>query len=339
MPGSDDEEGSSFRQRHIRYFKSCLVDLPEPYIGLETSRITAIYFAVVALDMLGALHEVDREAVVAYVYSLQIASGGGRSAGFIGSGYLGFPFCEHAPCRDGGHLAMSYTAIVVLKTLGDDLSRLRRGDLLSDMKKLQVENGSFSATRSGSESDMRFLYCACAISTLLGDWSAVDKDLAVGYIRACTTYEGGVSLVPGSEAQGGSTYCAIASLRLMGRLRTVPEDSSSIDTKTIDGIKEWCLLRQRKSGFCGRTNKESDTCYSFWNGASLAMLDSFHLSNVETTRAFVDDCESHFSGGFSKVPTYPPDILHSFYSLCWMSIAALEGVKSFNCALGICERC
>lgn len=65
------------------------------------------------------------------------------------------------------------------------------------MKKLQVENGSFSATRSGSESDMRFLYCACAISTLLGDWSAVDKDLAVGYIRACTTYEGGVSLVPG----------------------------------------------------------------------------------------------------------------------------------------------
>ena len=62
-------------------------------------RYAQIYFAVVALDMLGALHEVDRETVIAYVYSLQIASGAGRSAGFIGSGYLGFPFCEHAPCH------------------------------------------------------------------------------------------------------------------------------------------------------------------------------------------------------------------------------------------------
>lgn len=33
---------------------------------------------------------------------------------------------------------------------------------------------------------MRFVYCACAISALLGgDWRAVRKDRVVQYIRAC----------------------------------------------------------------------------------------------------------------------------------------------------------
>jgi geranylgeranyl transferase type-1 subunit beta len=62
----------------------------------------------------------------------------------------------------------------------------------------QCADGSFSATRSGSESDMRFLYCACAISHMLGDWSGVDKLKAKAYIDVCTTYEGGIALVPGT---------------------------------------------------------------------------------------------------------------------------------------------
>ena len=32
---------------------------------------------------------------------------------------------------------------------------------------------------------MRFLYCACAISALLDDWSGVDVDLALAYIDSC----------------------------------------------------------------------------------------------------------------------------------------------------------
>lgn len=32
------------------------------------------------------------------------------------------------------------------------------------------------------EADMRFLYCACAISYILDDWSGVDVDRAVNYI-------------------------------------------------------------------------------------------------------------------------------------------------------------
>jgi len=44
---------------------------------------------------------------------------------------------------------------------------------------------SFSALASGSESDLRFVFCAAAISSLLNDWSGVDIDRATNYILSC----------------------------------------------------------------------------------------------------------------------------------------------------------
>ena len=45
---------------------------------------------------------------------------------------------------------------------------------------------------------------------------------------------------PELEAHGGSTYCAVAALVLMGRFKEVGEDKSR-------GLKRWCISRQ--SGF------------------------------------------------------------------------------------------
>ena len=123
---------------------------------------------------------------------------------------------------------MTYTALSVLKTLGDDLGRLYKRDILEglftillnmarrllcfdlyslwnsvsiclclDMWTLQQPNGSFSASRNGNESDMRFLYCACAISHIVDDWSGINIESAVRYVLSCVTYEGGISLTPG----------------------------------------------------------------------------------------------------------------------------------------------
>jgi len=66
------------------------------------------------------------------------------------------------------------------------------------MQYLQEPNGSFRASIDGNESDTRFLFCACAISAHLNDWSGVDIPKAVGFILSCFTYEGGFSLNPGS---------------------------------------------------------------------------------------------------------------------------------------------
>ena len=73
---------------------------------------------------------------------------------------------------------------------------------------------------------------------------------------------------------GGSTFCAVASLVLMGRLH------SDLSTTQVQRLGRWCLLRQQ-NGFQGRPNKPVDTCYSFWVGATLQVwsgIDSFKMS-------------------------------------------------------------
>jgi hypothetical protein len=48
---------------------------------------------------------------------------------------------------------------------------------------------------------VRFVYCACAVSALLNDWSGVNRNSCLQYILSCVTYEGGLSLVPGTVQQ------------------------------------------------------------------------------------------------------------------------------------------
>lgn len=312
------------RDAHTRYFKSMLLNvLPSAYQEVDSSRMTVLYFSLVGLDILGVVDELDcKESIIEFIYSLQIdptaAAGGsvdiGRS-GFIGGSFLNTHLCAAcspvstsqycSPTTDSiadrisrmnitesceladfhqGHLAMTYTSLVSLITLGDDLRRVNRVAIIAGdsstsimphamvmvetlvpagLKLLQTSNGSFQATLADtSDHDVRFLFCACAISAALDDWSGVDKDKAVAFIRSCITYEGGIALLPGTvvllngnvlygstkfiddacvlvvgaEAQGGASYCAIASLSLMNRL-----DALSASERSC--LSRWCEAR------------------------------------------------------------------------------------------------
>lgn len=97
------------------------------------------------------------------------------------------------------------------------------------------------------------------------------------------------------------------------------------------------MRRQNTFGICGRVGKESDTCYSYWIGATLQLLGAFDYSNISTTKDFIETCESDMFGGFSKVPHAFPDILHSFYSVAWSSLAKQGGIRPFDCSLAICQ--
>lgn len=44
---------------------------------------------------------------------------------------------------------------------------------------------SFSCVRYGSEEDMRFVFCACAISHILDDWSGIDGAAMSRFINSC----------------------------------------------------------------------------------------------------------------------------------------------------------
>jgi len=234
---------------------------------------------------------------------------------------------------------MTYTALATLVTLGEDVTSLNTKEMIDNLRCCQQSDGSFSPIpMEGCETDVRYIYCAVAISSMLNDYSGINIDKAIEFIRKCLTYEGGFGLVPGAEAQGGATYCSLASLSLLNRLDTL----STFDN---NNIINWCLNRQAH-GYQGRTNKEPDSCYSFWVGGSLAILNSFHLTDIDDVSPFVlDQCQAiKYGGGFSKHPDSYPDVLHSFYSIAWLSLASnfiedpeLKPVKRLNARLGTSE--
>jgi len=181
---------------------------------------------------------------------------------------------------------------------------------------------------------MRFLYCACSISYMLNDWSGVDQDRAVSYIRACRSFDGALALLPGNEGHGGSTFCGIASLVLMQRCDDVLDDTWRNE------LIHWCVNRQ-VGGLQGRPNKNEDTCYSYWIGGTLRLLGAFDLMDHEALRGFVMQCQTRM-GGFSKLIGAFPDVLHAYYSLAYLSLSQdhvetnpEDTLKELNCTLGI----
>jgi len=65
---------------------------------------------------------------------------------------------------------------------GDDFSKVNKKAILRATKSLQRQDGSFAPVAGGSENDMRFVYCAACICTMLDDWSGMDVEKATQYI-------------------------------------------------------------------------------------------------------------------------------------------------------------
>ena len=84
---------------------------------------------------------------------------------------------------DNSHVTMVYTALACLLILGDDLSRVNKMAVLSGVRRLQLDDGSFTATLEGAENDMRFVFCASCVCYMLNDWSGMDIHKTVDYIK------------------------------------------------------------------------------------------------------------------------------------------------------------
>ena len=94
------------------------------------------------------------------------------------------------------------------------------------------------------------------------------------------------------EGHGGTTYCGVASLALMGKLEVLNVDAAlkvskflnflclhllELNAKFLSVYTQWCILNQG-DGYRGRPNKPPDCCYSFWMGATIKILcDHFKL--------------------------------------------------------------
>lgn len=328
------------RKRHIKYLRYYLELLPARMSIYDSIRVSIAFFAISGLDVLNAIDTLDeskKKNICDWLYSLQVlpnGSGDCSSCGFQGSCTLVAPdlnYQEHISEYACGHLAMTYTALACLIILGDDLSRVDRTAVMMGVKSLQEQDGSFRSTKAGSENDMRFVYCASCICFMLKDWSGMDVDKTIDYIVKSMSYDFGFGQGPYLESHGGSTFCAVASLNLMGKLH------DTFNSKQLAGLKRWAIMRQ-ESGFQGRPNKEVDTCYSFWVGSTLKMLDMLKAVNFEENRNFVMSTQDAVVGGFAKFINTVPDPLHTYLGLSGLSLMGEEGLLSIHPALNITER-
>ena len=161
------------------------------------SRMTVVFFAVSGLSLLKLLDldEETRVQIIEWIYRQQLDKKDDSRGNY---GFRGSP-ANGCNQYDFGHLAMTYAALATLKVLDDDLTRVNKKLIKNGLKELQLDSGwlvcdqiyywwcwnlwlfSFSAVY-GSESDMRFLYCAACICHLLDDWTMMDMDQSVEFI-------------------------------------------------------------------------------------------------------------------------------------------------------------
>ncbi|RLN96736.1 hypothetical protein BBJ28_00024998 [Nothophytophthora sp. Chile5] len=74
-------------------------------------------------------------------------------------------------------------------------------------------------------------------------------------------------------------------------------------------------------------NKDPDSCYAFWDGATLDLLGKHSLVDIPSCKKFIMSCQFLY-GGLCKFPDTVPDVMHSYYSLAWLSIAAHSNSSS-----------
>lgn len=339
--------GSFKRDLHVKSLLSMLEKLPSDYQGQDSHRLTLAYFVVSALDILNALDQVDAKWIMDWVYHLQVLPSDeaedkhGFFYGFQGSSSVHLSKHARVKFNNGGigHLASTYSALALLKIMGDDFTRIDCKRISRTMKNLQQPDGSFTSLHTGAETDLRFVFCAAAICFMLNDWSGMNVDKALSYIMDCQSYDAGFGLTPGAESHGGATYCAIAALKLMGYITDDPVSKRpSCSVFDFPSLVEWSLWKQKMDGgFQGRSNKDSDTCYSFWVGGSLKLMGFHDFYDWDTLRCFLLSCQSEF-GGFSKEPGEFPEAYHSYYALCGFSLLEEPGLNPLCCELGISEQ-
>ncbi|KAH0479454.1 MAG: uncharacterized protein KVP18_003287 [Porospora cf. gigantea A] len=210
---------------------------------------------------------------------------------------------------------------------------LDRQGILSFLSSVKNPCGSFRMQPEG-ETDMRGAYSAVAAAKVSGVLTNELKRGLPEYISSCQGFDGGVGGVPGAESHAGYAYCALATLKLL--------DVQPQTCFHIDRLLSWLRSLQAgiEGGFKGRPNKLVDSCYSFWVGASFALVreatgadhclfDAKALENyvLFACQPAVNDTRQdsfELTPGFRDKPSKKPDVYHTAYALSGLAVAQQE---------------
>jgi len=162
-----------------------------------------------------------------------------------------------------------------------------------------------------SDCDGRNLFCIFSITSLFGILTRDLENLCIKQSRHLSITSEGFSTKNFSGAHGALTYCWLGSLSFL--------DIKDKKIKISFNIKKWLITRQNffVFGFSGKISKLPDSCYNFWVGASLVMMNVNLNEKLENSFMF---CNDRISESFSDRSGKITDFYHICYSVCGFAI-------------------
>jgi protein farnesyltransferase subunit beta len=288
------------REKHLAYLrKGFLAGFPSSYVSLDASRPWLVYWALHSFDLLGyELSQEERERTVETIKLFQ----NGIEGGFCGG--------DHEFTGNLSHLAPTYASILSIAILAvpEAYNLINRTTLKSFLHRLKQSDGSFRMHAIDGEIDVRAVYCAVVVGKLTGSWDDELENGVVAWIAKCQSWEGGFAGVPGAEAHGGYTFCAIAALKLL--LLDNNDDynimMNVLGSKiNLNSLLYWLTSQQVQpiGGFRGRTHKLVDGCYSFWQAACFDCIGKGNLIDSAALQRYVlAACQDEQKGGLRDKP-------------------------------------
>jgi protein farnesyltransferase subunit beta len=320
---------------HSTYLRRAFGTLASSFVSLDSSRPWILYWTLHGCDMLGDLP--DSRVLNGIVSTLQACwEHVGKDAGGFGGGP-----------GQMAHCAPTYAAVLclcIIATCHHPETAMRARDYLNEIRiplrnwYVQLQEDGAYRMHFGGEIDVRATYTVLCCAKLL---NIINEELVspavIKFVLDCQTFEGGFGGEPGSEAHGGYTFCAVAALQLTGTL-------GECDMAALRG---WLVRRQMsyEGGFQGRCNKLVDGCYSFWQGAAIAILNGIEgdpwldgtyyelpplLYNEAMLQRYVLLCAQDVNGGLRDKPSSARDFYHSCYNLSGLSVGQHFGSISFG---------
>lgn len=281
-------------------------DLPPQMTALDASQPWMLYWIANSLQVLNSnwLSEANKRLIVDKLFHISP---------------------EHGPFSGGvgqyPHLAGTYAAINAL-SLCDNVDNcwnlINRDAIYQWLLSLKQPDGGFKTCLEVGEVDTRGVYCALSVASMLDIMTDELCEGVVDYLVACQNYEGGFGSGPFcDEAHGGYTFCAVASLSII----------NALDKINCEKLMEWCSARQynEELGLCGRSNKLVDGCYSFWVGATAAILESHQygecINKRELRNYILACCQTEDYPGLRDKPGKHSDFYHTNYVLLGLAIS------------------
>ena len=285
------------REKHLAYLrKGFLTGFPSSYISLDASRPWLVYWALQSFDLLGyELSQAERVRTIETIKRFQNEIEGGFCGG------------DHEFTAHLSHLAPTYASILSIAILADPeaYNLINRPALKSFLLRLKQADGSFRMHAIDGEIDVRAVYCAVVAGKLTGCWDEELEAGVVDWIAKCQTWEGGFAGVPGAEAHGGYTFCAVAVLKLLLSHKHNDITVALRSKINLDNLLYWLTSQQVQplGGFRGRTHKLVDGCYSFWQAAGFDCLGKGNLIDSAALQRYVlAACQDEQKGGLRDKP-------------------------------------